>query len=275
MIEEALAALAPLPRVRTLAVVQGLTEFLPVSSSGHLVLAEAMLGMRSDGMRVEIALHFGTLLAVFAVYGRDLLRLAVGGVTGKPRDLLWLVVATIPAVVVGLLLKDRIEGAFGSPRGAATGLVITAVVLLTGDFPPPPRPAPSPGTQRAEADFTDALLIGCAQAFALLPGVSRSGSTISAGLARGLRPDVAARLSFLMSVPAILGACVLMLPDLADAPQEGVGTGLLALGVLAAGVVGWLALRLLLSFLGRGVFRVFAVYCALLGLGALAFLALR
>ena len=262
-------------RLSLLAIVQGLTEFLPISSSGHLVLAqEAMGGAGELPLAVDVALHVGTLVAVLIVYRRDVLAVLRGLLSGRVTEPLAIAVGTLPVVVVALLFGDRVEEAFSDARFAAIGLCLTASVLVAGEVgrrraaasaPPPALDGAPPITWRI------ALLVGVAQAFALMPGVSRSGSTIAAGLLLGLRPERAARFSFLLSILAISGAAVLKLPDLFDGSAELPSTPVLLWAMLLAALVGWAALRALLAFLDRGAFVWFAAYCLALGGGFLLF----
>lgn len=264
-------------RLVVLACVQGLTEFLPVSSSGHLVLSQALLGgFQEHGIVVEVALHLGTLAAVLFVYRGAVGELLSQLARGTWRESAQIVVATIPAAVVGLTLEEQFEEAFRAPRLAGIGLFVTAIVLLLGeaarrrnqrraneDTPG----ATEPPTAWPGLSWKQAILIGLAQALAVWPGISRSGSTIAMGIGCGLAPAHAARFSFLLSIPAIAGASILHLPD---ALAEGVGGGpatLLAAMTVAA-LVGYAALRFLLSFLGRGAFAWFALYCVLLASAA-------
>lgn len=259
-----------------LALVQGLTEFLPISSSGHLVLSTVALsalgGSEEDlGLAVDVALHVGTLLAVLVVYRRDVAGLLVDVVRGRWREPGLIVLGTVPVVIVGFTLLDRIEALFHSTTAAGFGLLGTATVLTIGEWSRRTRAGvPVPEEARA-LPVRAVLVVGLAQAMAILPGVSRSGSTIAAGLFMGLAPQRAARLSFLLSIPAITGAAVLMLPDLGGGEDGGPGGGLLAWAVLFSGLVGWGALRLLLAFLDRGAFLWFAGYCAVVGTGVLLF----
>lgn len=249
-----------------LALVQGLTEFLPVSSSGHLVLAQQALGLREPALTVDVALHVGTLLALLVYYRRDVAQLLGGLPRGALREPLLIVLGTLPAVVVGLGFQDAIERSFESPRGAAAGLIVTALVLALGEVFRRRRLAS--GQHSALLDWRIALGVGIAQAIAICPGISRSGTTIAAGLVLGLTPVAAARFSFLLAIPAILGAAVLQLSD--GLGEEGLPGGwMLAWAMLLSGVVGYAALRLLIAFLGRGAFAWFALYCLLLGGGYL------
>jgi len=253
-----------------LAVVQGLTEFLPVSSSGHLVLMEEAMSVGDAGLLMPIALHLGTLIAVLIVYRRDVVQVVGGLVSGSPREALLLVAATLPAVAVGFGLRDFFADQFQSGRSAAWGLLVTGVVLILADGARR-KTARAGGSGRTEITLVDALLIGTAQAVAIFPGVSRSGSTIAVAMLRGIEPLQAARFSFLMSIPAILGAAVLEGGALVErAPESGVLL-LLVWGLAVAALVGWAALRVLIAFLNRGAFVWFAAYCGALGAGYLLF----
>lgn len=241
-----------------LGLVQGLTEFLPVSSSGHLVLAEAALGVNLPGVLVEVTLHVATLLAVCIVYARRLRDIVM---RAEWRTVGLLVLATIPAVAVGLGLKDAIERAFDSTMVVAVDLLVTGAVLWSTRWV---RPA-----ARAQPTAPGALGIGVAQAFAILPGISRSGSTVAAGVWHGVDPVRAAEFSFLMAIPAIAGAAVLQVPDLLEGGGAAIPWGPLAAGFVAALVAGVWAIRWLVRLLARGQFWRFAPYCWVVGVGAL------
>lgn len=256
-----------------LALIQGLTEFLPVSSSGHLVLANAMLGLREPGITVEIVLHLGTLLAVILYYRRDLLALLGGAArwlagargereSGAARMILLLVLGTLPAVVAGVLGGERIERFYEDPHRTSWEIIVTGAVLLA-------TLAARRGNR--SIDIAGALAIGLCQATALLPGVSRSGMTIAGALFLGIRPEEAARFSFLLSIPAILGAGVVKIPEMLAQTQQARG-GLLLLGFLVAFVVGYASIAWLLAIVRRGRFGWFGAYCLLIGaVGLLVF----
>ena len=249
-----------------LGVVQGLTEFLPVSSSGHLLLGQYFLGMDQDrfGLTFDAAIHTGTVLAVISFFWRDLLRMAgafvrsLRGPNFEERDqkMAYLIlIATIPAGVVGLLFQGFFEGpAVRSPWLVAFNLVLVGVLFIVGE---------AVGRQNRTSDklgFKEALAIGLAQTVALFPGVSRSGGTITLGLFLGLRRDEAARFSFLMSVPITTAAALL---SLADAFGSGIDAGdalLFVAGSVTSGVVGYLAIRFLLNYLAGHSLRAFAYY---------------
>jgi undecaprenyl-diphosphatase len=252
-----------------LAVVQGLTEFLPVSSSGHLVLFQHFLGAREGDVFFDIVLHVGTLGSVLVVYRREVLRL----LKFDPPALAYvgcLALGTLPAVIVGLLFKDTIEGLFHEPVFAAAGLLATAVILFSTRLAAPADALPEPWEPRAPSPLR-AVLIGAAQACAILPGISRSGSTIAAALWTGLPRAEAARFSFLLSIPAISGALILQLLDgQAADPQETVR--LLAAGAVAFGV-GLLAIRWTALAVVQAHFWKFCFYCLVVGVAVILVLA--
>ncbi len=256
-----------------LGIVQGLTEFIPVSSSGHLVLVPHLLGWEfspAQAFVFDVLVQWGTLFAVFIYFRRDLvtigLAFARGVVEGRPfadpdaRMGWYLVLATLPAVVVGLVGKDLIASAFASPRATGIFLLGTALLLVIAE-----RVGHRNRTME-EMTWGDALWIGCSQVLALLPGISRSGSTIAGGMTRHLDRPSAARFSFLMSVPVMVGAGVLALKDLAALPTMDHFLLPLLAGFLAALVSGYIAIRWLLAFLGNHSLYGFAAYCILLGL---------
>ncbi len=271
-----LASIEPVSRapdvlqVILLAVVQGLTEFLPVSSDGHLVLTESALGLTETGLLLPVALHVGTWIAVVVVYRGTLRHLLAEVAAGRPRYVLLVLLGSLPAGLVGVLFEDWFEQRFSEPRSAAWGLIGTAAILLGSELARRRRRPPLRTAEGLRA--TDALVIGAAQAVSILPGVSRSGSTIGAGMALGLQPSEAASYSFLLSLIAVGGAAALQVPKLLSGEDPGnPGVALLCVGILISGLVGWACLRLLLAFLSRGAFLWFAAYCALLGSGCLLF----
>ncbi len=251
-----------------LAVVQGLTEFLPVSSSGHLVLLQHLLGSREGDLFLDVILHVGTLGSVVLVYRREVGRLLR---CDRPAltYVLALAVGTLPAVAVGLLFKDAIESAFASPAFAAVGLLVTGGFLLSTRAARAGEDLPEPWSPRA-VPLKKALLIGCAQALAICPGISRSGATITTSLWMGLGRAEAARFSFLLSVPAIGGALVLHL--LSGDLDTRTGPLGLALGALVAMAVGLLAIRWTALAVVRQHFWKFAFYVIAVGLATLVVL---
>lgn len=253
-----------------LGAVQGFTEFLPISSSGHLVLAEALLGVRVPGVFVEVSLHTATLLAVLIVYRRrigELVRGAVTGDSGSWRYLGLLAVATLPAGVAGVLFREYFERTFHSLASLGVQFVITGLILWSTRFSRrvPPRSQPGIGA---------ALGMGVAQAIAIIPAISRSGTTLAAALWAGIDPARAGEFSFLMSIPVIGGAALLEVPKLAR-DAEAVGAGPLGLSFLVAMVSGVVAIRWLLVVLQRGRFYRFAPYCVVLGAATMVWAGVR
>lgn len=246
-----------------LGLVQGLTEFLPVSSSGHLVLVNYLLKVDTGSIAFEVAVHLGTLLAVLIYFRNDLLMVIRDFFAGGPgRRVGWMLIAgTIPTAIIGFAFKDTFEALFDAPRFAAAGLLITSVLLLIAER-----------LQRGERELTgirllDALLVGLFQGMAIMPGISRSGSTISAALLTGMSRDAAARFSFLLSIPAILGAGLLEIGEFAAMPHEMVVPSLA--GVLTSAVSGYIAIGLLMAVLRKGRLYYFSIYTAVVGIIAL------
>lgn len=242
--------------------VQGLTEFLPVSSSGHLVLAQELFGYKPEGILLEVTLHVATLLAVLIYYRRRLFDIARAGVGtgGWPRFLGLVIIASVPAAIVGLFFEDRIEGLFESPFLIGFALLFTAAVLASSMF------ARSRGINYATLGFGTAFLIGVAQAVAIAPGVSRSGMTIVAALWLGTVAEEAAAFSFILSVPAILGAGILTAKDITTV---GIPLGPLTVGFAAAFVAGVFAIYIVIRTLSARKFPYFAIYCCIIGAAAI------
>lgn len=237
-----------------LGIVQGLTEFLPVSSSGHLVMGQALLGIRLPGVRFEVTVHLATVCAVLWAYRRRVASLVAGAARGDRTSWIYiglLVLASVPAGLAGVLARDWFESAFGSPVLAAVMLLVTGLLVH------------SVRRTAVRADDTmpsagQAAWIGVAQAAAILPGISRSGATVAMGTWRGVDPVVAAEFSFLMSIPAILGAGLL---QLGEAGGGGLGPPVLATAFGAALLAGVAAIRLFVRMLESGAFHRFAWYC--------------
>lgn len=250
----ALATMSAHASMVVLAVVQGLTEFLPVSSSGHLALGQILLEVGEGSLREDIALHLGTVAAVVAYYRRDLLELITGffrsGQEGSEprRYVLYLVIGNLPVVAVGLGARSQIEEVFDQPGRVLIALAVTGLMLLGTRWLP---------RRDLALDARRAFLIGLAQAVAILPGCSRSGWTIAAALALGLAPVQAARFSFLLSIPAILGASVL---ELSDVEGGGTPVSALLLGALVAALVGFLCLAWLVRLVRDMALHRFGYY---------------
>jgi undecaprenyl-diphosphatase len=254
-----------------LGILQGLTEFFPVSSSGHLVLAQLFFDVHEDVLIFDIALHLGSLVAVVIVFRATILRLiraclaGLSDIAGKRstiaglyrdsqdiRTSIAVIIGTIPAVIVGFTLKDGIETLFNSAVTVFAALAFTGCVLLSTFLA-------RTGDRRITAK--SGLLIGIAQAIAITPGISRSGMTISSGLFLGIRREDAGEFSFLLSIPAILGAAVLGFKDYLDAGGTSIPFAALAAGTAAAFVSGWIALVLLMGVVRRGKMGYFGYYC--------------
>lgn len=258
-----------------LGLLQGLSEFLPISSSAHLALVPWFLGWPEPGLSFDVSLHVGTLVAVLVYFRAEWARLVVAAwnivrtrrvETESERRVIFLIVATIPGGIGGLLLVSYAETTFRSPVLIASAMIALGVALWLVDRYAPARR--SLGTMR----WIDAVLIGVAQLFALIPGVSRSGATITAGRADGFDRESAAVFSFLMSMPIIAAAAILEVPH---ALRENGLSLPLVVGVLASAVSGWLAIEVLLRFVTRHSYGIFAVYRVVFGLAVLAVVAAR
>ncbi len=245
-----------------LAVVQGLTEFLPVSSSGHLALASNLLNVPEGGLAFDIVLHLGTLVAVFVFYWKDIAALVRGIVLRERKSLilgLTLVAGTVPVAIAGFLFGDFIEGLRSNMFFISGALVFTGTILFfSGRIPSTGKPG---------ITFKRGVLVGLAQTMAILPGVSRSGTTICTGLAAGLSREEAARFSFLLAIPAILGAAVKELPS----ASWSIPFSNIIVGFLVSAVVGFGALSLLVKFVKQGRLTGFAWYCWIVAAAGLAF----
>jgi undecaprenyl-diphosphatase len=255
-----------------LGIVQGVTEYIPVSSSAHLALVPWLLGWELDqaaAFPFNVLIQWGTLVGVLIYFERDLRAIVRGVIVGlwqraplatlEARLGWYVVLATLPALVLGLPLKEVFETAFGSPRLVGALLIGTAAILATAEY------RRRPGRELAALTWLDALIVGLWQVLALLPGVSRSGATMSGGMLRGLQRRPAARLSFLMSIPVLAGAGVVALHDLLASHGLAAQLPALAAGFLAAAMSGYACLRWLLGYLQRGRLYAFALYCAVLG----------
>lgn len=254
-----------------LGIVQGLTEFLPVSSSGHLILVPWFFGWKDpfiDSLTFSVMLHMGTLLALLVYFWRDWLRLVPAGLAslrdrslaGDPdRKMAWLiVVATIPAVLVGPILNDTIENAVREPAPVALMLCVGAAILWLAER------WGSKLREMSSLTFVGAFGIGVAQVLALVPGISRSGVSIAAGLFQGLNREAAARFSFLMATPVVAGAGVFEALKLVKGSGVKPELHLIAIGFVAAAISGLLAIRFMLEFLRRQSVNIFVVYRVLL-----------
>ena len=251
----------PILEAVILGIVQGVTEWLPVSSSGHLVLFQHLFGIEQPVI-YDVVLHLGSLLVIFLVFWADIIALCKGVVRRERKYIeyaLFLAIATIPIGLVGILLNDLVKSAFTDIRTVGVSLLLTACVLYLSQFPK---------EKNRKIGLKNAVLIGLAQAIAILPGVSRSGVTISAGMMQGVDKEEAARFSFLMFIPAILGATLVEVRNIgaiADPIALGIGT-------LVSVVAGFFSLKLLLRAIRENHFSKFMWYCLGLGMVILLFL---
>ena len=233
-----------------LGIVQGLTEFLPVSSSGHLVLVKEIFGVVTQGLLFETFLHAGTLLAILVYFWKDILKIS-------KKTMTFIIIGTIPAGIVGYFFSSQIEVLFSSVKLVGVSLIITGMLNLFVD---------KAKIRKGDANLNNkkSFVVGMAQAFAIIPGISRSGSTIFAGSVCGIGKKEIAKFSFLLSVPAVLGANALEIINYSDSLKINLFN--YTLGFLFAFVSGLFAIKLVFKFLEKRKFKYFAYYCFLMGL---------
>jgi undecaprenyl-diphosphatase len=256
-----------------LGIIQGLTEFIPVSSTAHLLIGQALLGIpASDAMfSFLVIVQLGTLVSLFAFYGKDLLAIAKATINFRnatfDRNLgFYIIIATIPALIAGYVLKDAVEALFKQPLlEASIRLLVTAILLTLAEW------LTRKDRTLESMKWLDALVVGLMQIIAVFPGASRSGSTISGGMVRGFDRPSAARFAFLMSIPVMLAAGAYEMLDVLQMPNLGEFLPLLVVGFVTAAVVGWLAIKWLIDYLGRHSLYAFAIYCAVVGVIVLFF----
>lgn len=258
-----------------LGAVQGISEFLPISSSGHLVLVPALLGVET-GLAFDTILHIGTLVAIFTFFWKDIINLIKGfilsiidlteGVDIFKRELYrvpekrfaWLIiVGTIPTGIMGILLKDAIETIFRGTLFVGIFLLVTAAVLYYSE-----RHSSGQITQK-DMSFKQALIVGICQGLAVFPGISRSGSTIASGLCLGLNREYAARYSFLLSIPAVIGAGLIQIKDIATLDAS---VSVLLAGFISSVIFGYLSIKLLMKMIKGWSLDIFAYYCTIIGI---------
>jgi len=255
-----------------LGILQGLTEFIPVSSTAHLLIAQKLLGIPASDATFSflVIVQLGTILSLIVFYWKDLwliIRSTLNVKRSTPERNLgfYIIIATIPALIAGYLLKDAVEALFKQPMLEASIRLLTAAALLTlAEW------LTKKDRKLDSMTWLDALFIGIMQVIAVFPGASRSGTTIAGGMFRGLDRPSAARFAFLMSVPVMLAAGAYEMLDVIQMPNLGAFLPLLAVGFIAAAIVGWFAIKWLIGYLGKHSLYIFAVYCAVLG--ALTFL---
>lgn len=249
-----------------LAILQGITEFIPISSSAHLVLAQHWLGIAAPGILLELVLHAGSLISIVVFFRRRLTGLlrsffTTGG-EGR-RYAAWIVLGSIPAGAIGLLFHEPLARRFDAPAATGFFLIVTGLILLSSRLRP-----------RRDARPLSAwigLTVGAAQALAILPGISRSGATITTARRLGLSPKDAAEFSFVLSIPVLCGTTLLMLRDLHTASESGWSLPLLLFGMIVSAVTGYFALSILIRVLKSGWFWAFGIYCLVAGIAALIY----
>lgn len=261
----------PVFQAVVLGFVQGLTEFIPISSSGHLVLVPEALGWDNAGLTFDVLLHVASLGALLLYFSGDLLDIGRGFLAGDShsrRMVVFLAVGTVPAGIAGFFLADYFENSFEDAKGAALQLLITAAILVAAELAlnwHTKRTARTGAKLRGVRDMkvADAGLIGVAQAIAILPGISRSGSTIASGLALGFTREDAARFAFLLAIPALVGAAIFKVFDLGE---SGLGLGAGLGGFLASLVSSYAAISILIRYLRTRTLYPFAAYCVVAGI---------
>lgn len=253
-----------------LGIVQGLTEFIPVSSSGHLIAGHELFGTTGSTLAFDVALHIGTLLALVIFFWRDLLNLLTHMFNSDKQGKLAriIIVATLPAATAGFLAADWIDETLRHPQVVIVTMVVMALAMLLAEK--------YAVKKRSTDDLTqaDGLFVGVSQALALVPGVSRSGATITAGMTRGLKREAAARFSFLLAVPITAGAIAGSLLGAESGELQG-QTGLFMIGIIASLLSGLIAIRFLMDFLAKNSLRAFAYYRLLFAAGLLIVLVLK
>jgi undecaprenyl-diphosphatase len=259
------ASVQALIKVFVLAVIQGIAEFLPVSSSGHLVLAKTFMGLETGGSPLlEIVLHAGTLVSILVFYFTRLSSLVVDAFKGKVEAWKYasiIVLSCIPAMVLYALAGDALEEKFNAPVFAASMLCVTGLILLS---------VKKLAHNDRDVTWWRAIVIGVVQAFAMLPGISRSGSTISISRVLGICPKKAAEFSFLMSVPLLAGAVLMHIKEVFSGEVAGdVGSLDMGVGFVVSAVVGYFSIKWLVKLLGEGKFWRFGIYCLVAGAGSL------
>lgn len=250
-----------------LGIIQGLTEFIPISSTAHLIIGQQLLGISSSEAMFSflIIVQLGTIVSLVVTFWKDLLKLVKVFFTrpfSTPENKLgwYIIIATIPALLAGILLKSAVEALFKMPLlEAGIRLLITAVVLALAEW------LGKRTHSLAEMTWLDALIVGLAQVIAIFPGASRSGTTISAGMARGLDRPAAARFAFLMSIPVMVAAGVYQMLDVIKMPDLASFLPPMVAGLVTAAIAGWFAVKWLLGYLVRHSLYIFAAYCTVIG----------
>ena len=239
-----------------LGIIQGLTEFLPVSSSGHLVLGQYLLGIKSPGNTLEILFHLGTLGSVIFVFFNEIKNILLT-IDKKPTQklLVFISIATLPAIVVGFLFRHEVNRLFENINSVGYAFCITGLILVFSSLSK---------NKKVEFSFSSSIIIGLSQALAIIPGISRSGFTITASLFMGISPEKSAKFSFLLSIPIIFGAGLLGIIDIKNGDTFTLPTIFVA--ILSSFLVGVVALKILLMLLEEGKFYFFGIYCICIGI---------
>ena len=241
-----------------LGIIQGLTEFLPISSSGHLVIGQELLGISVPGNAFEVIVHLGTLVSVLIVFWQDIFDILKLLNSKKTQTyILAIVIGTIPAAIVGIFFGDIFSAAYENIRIVATALLLTGIMLLVTKFIKP---------KDNDVMIGSGFLVGLSQALAIIPGISRSGATISTAMYLGIAPEKAAKFSFLLAIPAIAGAGLLTALDVFKAESIGISFSIGLIGFLSSLTVGWISLKVLIGLIKTGKFYWFGIYCILIGL---------
>lgn len=238
-----------------LGIVQGLTEFLPISSSGHLIIAQNILNIHQHGNEFEVVVHLGTLASIIVIFFKDIKNLIISIQTPTIQKFLFmLVLGTLPAAAIGLAFNQQIVSMFENIITVSIALIITGIVLIAIRFIK---------RRQMELSFLSSIIIGCAQALAIIPGISRSGMTIASGLFCGLSRKEAARFSFLLAIPVITGAGLLTFLDIDNG--KSLSDAVIVTGLCSSFLVGVFALKWLLQWLEKGKFHYYGYYCILIG----------
>jgi len=261
-----------------LGVLQGFTEFLPISSSGHLVVAQALLGINKTGISFEIFVHFGTLMSIFVMFRQDIGAMAVAflKMIRNPKNIaasyhsdkrfnlfVVILIATLPAGIIGLMFKESFELMFSNPKIVGSAFIITGIILFSTKFAI---------NRSANLGIGNGLIIGFAQAFAIIPGISRAGSTIGVGMLRGINGEEAARFSFLLAIPVIGGATLLQVFDIFEYGLKDMSLTVAGAGIISSFLTGMFAIRLLMGIMKRGKLHYFSWYCIILGIVTIIYL---
>jgi undecaprenyl-diphosphatase len=242
---------------------QGLTEFLPISSSGHLVLGQRLLGLSLPGNFFEVLVHLGTLCSILVVFRKDIFELILSMKSEESKKMIIsLIFGTVPAVLIGLTMKTEIDQLFSHPFAVSYSLIITGVWLIMIKWFV---------NKNVNISIKNGFIIGCVQAIAIIPGISRSGATIGTAMLLGISPKKAARFSFVLAIPVIAGAGLLTAFDVTTAQISSFSSGSIVIAFVSSFLVGWAALTWLLTLISKGQFHWFGLYCVALGIVSLSY----